>query len=80
MEKPEALRGEIRRILLESLPDGMVQWGKKLVEATALGGGRHGLSFADGSTATSEVLVGRGRHLVEGPVPGLRREAHAMPG
>ncbi len=58
MEKPEALRGEIRRILLESLPAGTVQWGKKLVSATPLGAGRHELSFADGSIASTDVLVG----------------------
>ena len=58
MEKPEALRGEIRRILLESLPAETVQWGTKLMSATPLGGGRHELSFADGSTAGSDVLVG----------------------
>ena len=66
MEKPEALRGEIRRILLESLPAGTVQWGKKLVSATPLGEGRHELSFADGSIAGTDVLVGRRRHLVKG--------------
>jgi len=58
MSSPEALRGDIRRILLDSLPAGTVQWGKKLTAATPLGGGRHQLTFADGSTATSEVLVG----------------------
>lgn len=30
MASPEARRGDIRRILLESLPDGTVQWDKKL--------------------------------------------------
>ncbi|MET7398030.1 NAD(P)/FAD-dependent oxidoreductase [Dactylosporangium sp. NPDC005572] len=58
MTRPEALRGDIRRILLESLPPGTVQWGKKLVAATALGGGQHELAFADGSTVTTEILVG----------------------
>jgi len=58
MARPEALRGDTRRILLESLPTGTVQWGKKLVAATALGGGRHELTFADGSTVTTEILVG----------------------
>ncbi|MDG4834801.1 NAD(P)/FAD-dependent oxidoreductase [Solwaraspora sp. WMMD1047] len=58
LARPEALRGDIRRILLESLPAGTVQWGKKLVEATPLGGGRHELTFADGSTVTTEILVG----------------------
>jgi 2-polyprenyl-6-methoxyphenol hydroxylase-like FAD-dependent oxidoreductase len=58
MTRPEALRGDIRRILLESLPAGTVQWGKKLVSATALGQGRHELTFADGASAVSELLVG----------------------
>lgn len=58
MVRPEALRGEIRRILLESLPAGTVQWGKKLVSATSLGEGRHEVSFADGSTVVSTILVG----------------------
>ena len=30
MGSPEALRGDICRILLASLPDGTVRWGKKL--------------------------------------------------
>ena len=56
--RPEALRGELRRILLESLPAHSVRWGKKLVAVAALDAGRHELSFADGSTARSELLVG----------------------
>jgi len=58
MEKPEALRGDIRRILLDSLPAETVQWGKKLVSATSLGEGQHELHFGDGSTLTTKVLVG----------------------
>ena len=58
MAKPEALRGDIRRILLESLPPNTVRWGKKLVSVESLGGGQHRLSFADGSAATTWVLVG----------------------
>jgi len=58
MSNPEALRGDIRRILLQSLPAGTVQWGKKLHTATSLGGGCHQLSFTDGSSAVTDVLVG----------------------
>jgi 2-polyprenyl-6-methoxyphenol hydroxylase-like FAD-dependent oxidoreductase len=58
MTRPEALRGDIRRILLESLPDTTVQWGKKLQSVTPLGQGRHELVFHDGSTAASDLLVG----------------------
>ncbi|GAB2620839.1 monooxygenase [Paractinoplanes abujensis] len=58
LTRPEALRGDIRRILLESLPAETVRWGKKLISAAPVGGGRHQLRFADGSTAVSELLVG----------------------
>ncbi len=56
--RPEVPRGELRRILVESLPAGTVRWGCKLTGATALGGGRHALAFADGSGATADLLVG----------------------
>lgn len=56
--RPEVLRGDLRRILLDSLPEGVVRWGKKLRTITPLGDGRHELSFADGDTVISQVLVG----------------------
>jgi 2-polyprenyl-6-methoxyphenol hydroxylase-like FAD-dependent oxidoreductase len=56
--RPEVPRGELRRILLESLPAGVVLWGHKLTAISTLGGGRHRLTFADGSTATTDLLVG----------------------
>ena len=56
--RPEVPRGELRRILLESLPPGTVRWGCKLEGATPLGGGRHRLQFADGCSATADLLVG----------------------
>ncbi len=56
--RPEVLRGELRRILLESLPEGTVQWGRRLAAVAPLGDGRHGLAFEDGSTVTSQLLVG----------------------
>ena len=57
-ERPEAPRGELRQLLLDSLPDGIVQWGRKVSGARALGGGRHELRFADGATAPASVLIG----------------------
>ncbi|ATE54352.1 FAD-dependent oxidoreductase [Actinosynnema pretiosum] len=56
--RPEVLRGDLRRVLLDSLPAGTVRWGKKLVRATPLGAGRHELTFADGTTTRTDVLVG----------------------
>lgn len=56
--RPEVLRGELRRLLLESLPEGTIQWGRKLAAVAPLGGGRHELTFEDGATVTSQLLVG----------------------
>src|SRR5882757_4826523 len=56
--RPEVPRGELRRILLDSLPADTVRWGHKVTAASPLGSGRHLLSFADGSTATTDLLVG----------------------
>lgn len=56
--RPEVHRGDLRRILLGSLPTGTIRWGHKVSAVSALGGGRHVLTFADGSTVTTDVLVG----------------------
>lgn len=56
--RPEVPRGELRRILLESLPQGTVRWGKKLAGVVALGDGRHRLTFSDGEVVTTGLLVG----------------------
>ncbi|MEV4615493.1 NAD(P)/FAD-dependent oxidoreductase [Kitasatospora sp. NPDC049258] len=56
--RPEVLRGELRRILLESLPPGTVRLGHKVSGVRALGAGRHEVAFADGSTLATSLLVG----------------------
>ncbi|WP_135454750.1 NAD(P)/FAD-dependent oxidoreductase [Mycobacterium sp. DL99] len=58
MTRPESLRGDIRRILLGSLPADVVQWNKKLTAATPVGAGRHRLTFSDGSSVITDLLVG----------------------
>jgi 2-polyprenyl-6-methoxyphenol hydroxylase-like FAD-dependent oxidoreductase len=56
--RPEVPRGELRRILLESLPADTIRWGHKLTAATPQGGGHHQLTFGNGATAITDLLVG----------------------
>ncbi|MGW3139860.1 FAD-dependent oxidoreductase [Streptomyces sp. NPDC001139] len=56
--RPEVLRGDLRRILLDSLPDQTVRWGHKATGVRPLGDGRHELTFTDGTTVTTGLLVG----------------------
>jgi 2-polyprenyl-6-methoxyphenol hydroxylase-like FAD-dependent oxidoreductase len=57
-ERPEVSRGELRQMLLDSLPDGIVQWGRKVSGVRALGQGRHELRFTDGTTVRTSLLIG----------------------
>ncbi|GGV02418.1 oxidoreductase [Streptomyces albospinus] len=56
--RPEVHRGELRQILLDSLPVGTVRWGHKVSSTRALGEGRQKVTFADGSTVVTSLLVG----------------------
>jgi 2-polyprenyl-6-methoxyphenol hydroxylase-like FAD-dependent oxidoreductase len=56
--RPEVQRGELRQLLLDSLPSDTVRWGHKVADVRALGGGRHEVAFADGSTVDTTLLVG----------------------
>ncbi|KFU78549.1 2-polyprenyl-6-methoxyphenol hydroxylase [Amycolatopsis lurida] len=56
--RPEAQRGDLRRMLLDSLPEGTVRWGRKAVGARTLGDGRHEVAFDDGTTVVAGLLVG----------------------
>lgn len=56
--RPEVQRGELRQILLDSLPADTVRWGHKVSGTRALGEGRHEVTFADGGTVVTNLLVG----------------------
>jgi 2-polyprenyl-6-methoxyphenol hydroxylase-like FAD-dependent oxidoreductase len=57
-QRPEVMRGELRRILLDSLPPGTVRWGHKISIVRSLGEGRHELTFTNGGTVSTDLLVG----------------------
>jgi len=56
-ERPEIERGALRDLLLYSLPEGIVRWNSRVVGVRPVDGG-HELTFADGRTEVTELLVG----------------------
>ncbi|MEV0248587.1 NAD(P)/FAD-dependent oxidoreductase [Nocardia sp. NPDC050712] len=79
--RPEVLRAELRRLLLDSLPEGTVRWGHKVRAARTLTEGSHEVSFADGTSVVTNLLVGadgawsRIRPLLSDAVPEYAGEA-----
>ena len=57
-KRPEVDRGELRRMLLDSIPGEMIQWDHKLRAVEAIGNGTHELTFSNGSKVHSGILAG----------------------
>ncbi|WJK43083.1 FAD-dependent monooxygenase [Solwaraspora sp. WMMA2056] len=74
--RPEVDRGDLRRLLVESLPEGVVRWNTKVTSVTRPGGGRTELTMDNGEIVEAEVLVGadgcwsKVRSLLTDAVPG----------
>jgi 2-polyprenyl-6-methoxyphenol hydroxylase-like FAD-dependent oxidoreductase len=57
-EKPEVDRGDLRRMLINSIPADTIRWGHKVASVTPAENGRHDITFANGSAVVSGLVVG----------------------
>ena len=73
--RPEIDRGDLRTLLMRSVPAEAIHWGHKLAAVTALDGERRRVAFENGRAVTCDVLVGadggwsKVRPLVSGAKP-----------
>ena len=56
--RPEVDRGDLRKMLIDSLPAGTIRWGHVAAQVVSATGGRREVHFADGSSVAAELVVG----------------------
>lgn len=56
--RPEVDRGELREMLIGSLPKATIRWGCKAIALSPLDKGQHTIAFRDGTNTTVDLLVG----------------------
>ncbi|HTM82213.1 NAD(P)/FAD-dependent oxidoreductase [Asticcacaulis sp.] len=57
-QRPEVDRGELRAMLIRSLPEAAIRWGQKATSIKAVGDNRHEVMFSDGRVFTLDLLIG----------------------
>ncbi|MEU7138611.1 NAD(P)/FAD-dependent oxidoreductase [Nocardia sp. NPDC046473] len=56
--RPEVDRGELRRLLIDSLAPGTIRWGHKLDSIGHRMEGGYDLTFAEGSATQADIVIG----------------------
>jgi 2-polyprenyl-6-methoxyphenol hydroxylase-like FAD-dependent oxidoreductase len=56
--RPEVDRGELRRLLIDSLAPGTIRWGHKLASIRHRPEGGYVLTFAEGSATRADIVIG----------------------
>lgn len=56
--RPEVDRGQLRQILLDSIPADTIHWDHRVTSVSPLGGGQHEVVFSNGSKVTTGLLIG----------------------
>lgn len=57
-ERPEVDRGDLRRLLIESIPAASIHWGHRLLSIESKGHGGHRIAFANGASYHAGIVVG----------------------
>ena len=57
-KRPEVDRGELRQMLVDSIPSENIKWGHKVAFVKGLEGGRHEVTFSNGEAHVCNLLVG----------------------
>lgn len=56
--RPEVDRGDLRNMLIDSLPAGTIHWGYKAARVVTATGGRPEVVFGNGTSIAADVVVG----------------------